>query len=178
MGCTSPYSRGETLRRWLWLMVEKTVFRWSPRPFHSWRAWLLRCFGAEISELGAVVVFPTVTVHFPWKLTLEPRSMLGPFVRVYNIAPIRLGYGANISQFSHLCSGSHDYSRWDLPTTFGPIVIGNNAWLAADVFVGPGVEIGELAVIGARSVVVANMPARKVSAGNPCRPIKDRLEPA
>jgi putative colanic acid biosynthesis acetyltransferase WcaF len=177
MGCTSPYSRGETLGRWLWLAVEKTIFRWSPRPFHGWRAWLLRCFGAKIPKLGEVVVFPTVSVHFPWKLTLEPRSMLGPFVRVYNIAPIRLGYGANVSQFSHLCAGGHDYSQWRLPTTFGPIVIGDNAWVAADVFVGPGVEIGELAVVGARSVVVTNLPARKICVGHPCRPIKDRPDP-
>jgi putative colanic acid biosynthesis acetyltransferase WcaF len=139
--------------------------------------WLLRCFGAKIADVGAVVVFPTVTVHFPWKLTLEPRSMLGPFVRVYNIAPIRLVYGANVSQLSHLCAGGHDYSQWRLPTTFGPIAIGDNAWVAAEVFVGPGVEIGELAVVGARSVVVTSMPARKICVGHPCRPIKDRFDP-
>jgi len=177
MGCTSPYPRHEILRRWLWLLVEKTLFRWSPRPWHGWRARLLRLFGAQIAEPGAVVVFPTVTVFFPWKLTLEPRAMLGPHVRVYNIAPIRLGYGANVSQFTHLCAGGHDYRRWELPTTFGPIVIGDNVWLAADVFVGPGVEIGELTVVGARSVVVTSLPARKICVGHPCRPIKERPEP-
>jgi putative colanic acid biosynthesis acetyltransferase WcaF len=177
MGCTSPYPRRDTVRRWLWLMVEKTIFRWSPRPCHWWRAWLLRCFGAQIDDLRATVVFPTVTIHFPWKLKLERRSMLGPFVRVYNIAPIRLSYGANVSQFCYLCAGGHDYMEWRLPTTFGPIVIGENAWLAADVFVGPGVEIGELAVIGARSVVITNMPARKICLGHPCRPVKDRPDP-
>jgi putative colanic acid biosynthesis acetyltransferase WcaF len=178
MGCTSPYRRSETLARWLWLLVEKTLFRWSPRPCHAWRAWLLRCFGAKIDRVGEVVVFPTVTVHFPWKLTLESRAMLGPHVRVYNIAPIRLGFGANVSQFSHLCAGGHDYTRWELPTTFGPISIGDNAWIAADVFVGPGVSIGELTVVGARSVVVSDLPARKICVGHPCRPIKDRPEPA
>ena len=176
--CTSPYPRREIVLRGIWLVVENTLFRWSPRPFHAWRAWLLRCFGATISDLAKVVVFPTVTVHFPWKLILEPRSMLGPHVRVYNSAPIRLGYGANVSQFTHLCAGSHDYLQWRLPTTFGPIVVGANAWLGAEVFVGPGVEIGELAVVGARSVVIADLPARKVCVGHPCRPIKDRSEPA
>jgi putative colanic acid biosynthesis acetyltransferase WcaF len=177
MGCTSPYHRRETFLRWMWLVVERTVFRWSPRPLHAWRALLLRCFGANIEDLRSVVVFPTVTVHFPWKLTLGRRSMLGHHVRVYNIAPVRLGYGANISQYTYLCAGGHDYSQWQLPTTFGPIAIGDNAWVAADVFVGPDVEIGEFAVIGARSVVITSMPARKVCLGHPCRPVKDRSEP-
>lgn len=176
-GCTSPHPRSATLARWLWLAVEKTLFRWSPRPLHVWRAWLLRLFGADIAELRAVVVFPTVTVHFPWKLALAPRAMLGPHVRIYNLAPVRLGRGANISQFAHLCAGTHDYRRWSMPLVAAPIVIGDNAWLGADVFVGPGVSIGELAVVGARSVVVRDLPPRQVCVGHPCRPIKARPEP-
>lgn len=176
-GCTSPHPRSATLARWLWLAVEKTLFRWSPRPLHVWRAWLLRLFGADIAELRAVVVFPTVTVHFPWKLALAPRAMLGPHVRIYNLAPVRLGRGANVSQFAHLCAGTHDYRRWSMPLVAAPIVIGDNAWLGADVFVGPGVSIGELAVVGARSVVVRDLPPRQVCVGHPCRPIKARPEP-
>src|SRR5205085_575411 len=125
------------------------------------------------AEVGAVVVFPTVTVHFPWKLVLAPRAMLGPFVRVYNLAPITIGFGANVSQFTHLCSGDHDITQWSMPTVFGPITIGDNAWLAAEVFVGPGVTVGELSVVGARSVVMSDLPPRKICVGHPCQPIKD-----
>jgi putative colanic acid biosynthesis acetyltransferase WcaF len=103
--------------------------------------------------------------------------MLGPFVRVYNLAEVRLGRGANVSQFCYLCSGTHNYLRWDMPLVAKPIAIGDNAWLGADVFVGPGVTVGELCVVGARSVVVRDLPPRKVCAGNPCRPRKDRPEP-
>ena len=59
----------------------------------------------------------------------------------------------------------------------GSIVIGENAWVGADVFVGPRVTIGDLCVVGARSVVVRDLPARTVCVGNPCRPIKPRIEP-
>jgi putative colanic acid biosynthesis acetyltransferase WcaF len=45
------------------------------------------------------------------------------------------------------------------------------------VFVGPGVRIGELCVVGARSVVVKDLPPRMVCAGNPCRPLKERISP-
>lgn len=175
--CATPYPKAEVLRRWLWFLVQATVFRWSPRPLHGFRARLLCLFGADISEPGQVVIFPTARIMMPWKLSLAPRSMVGPFVNLYNLGPIRLEFGANISQHCHLCAGTHDFSRWEMPLVTAPITIGANAWLGADVFVGPGVSIGELCVVGARSVVVRDLPAHKICVGQPCRPIKDRPEP-
>src|SRR5438128_2115623 len=71
--CATPYPKGMVLRRWLWLFVQSTVFRWSPRPLHGFRASLLKLFGADIT--GPVVIFPTARVVFPWQLSLAPRSM-------------------------------------------------------------------------------------------------------
>ena len=173
--CITPYPKAEVIQRWLWLFVQSTLFRWSPRPLHGFRATLLRCFGAEIT--GPVVIFPTARIVFPRKLTLAPRSMVGPHVNLYNLAPIRLEYGANLSQHCHLCAGTHDFTRWAMPLVARPIVIGRNAWLGADVFVGPGVTVGELCVVGARSVVIRDLPPRKICVGTPCRPVKDRPDP-
>jgi putative colanic acid biosynthesis acetyltransferase WcaF len=176
-GVRTPYRRGEIVRRTLWSAVQATFFRWSPRPCHGFRARLLCLFGADIPHPGEVVVFPTARVVFPWKLRLEPRSMVGPWVNLYNLAPITLARGANVSQACHLCAGTHDYTRWSMPLVAKPIVIGVNAWLGADVFVGPGVTVGELCVVGARSVVVKDLPPQTVCAGNPCRPLKPRPLP-
>jgi putative colanic acid biosynthesis acetyltransferase WcaF len=103
--------------------------------------------------------------------------MVGPHVNLYNLAPIRLEYGANLSQNCYLCTGTHDFTDWTMPLLSAPIVIGRNVWLGADVFVGPGVIIGELSVVGARSVVMKNLPAHKICVGHPCRAIKDRPDP-
>ena len=176
--CTTPYPRGAVLVRWLWACVQTTLFRWSPRPLHGFRARLLKLFGADIPEPGRVVIFPTARITFPSKLTLAPRAMVGPNVTLYNLARITLHRGANVSQNCHLCAGTHDFMRWSMPLVTEPIVIGENAWLGADVFVGPGVTVGELCVVGARSVVVRDLPARKICAGNPCRALRDRAEPA
>lgn len=173
--CTTPYPRSAVLGRWLWLCVQSTVFRWSPRPFHGFRAALLRLFGADIT--GPVVIFPTARIVFPRNLSLAPHSMVGPHVNLYNLERIRLETGANLSQNCHLCAGTHDFTRWSMPLVTQPITIGSNAWLGADVFVGPGVTVGELCVVGARSVVVKDLPARKICVGTPCRPVKDRPEP-
>lgn len=173
----SPYTRREVFLRLLWGCVQSTLFRWSPRPCHAFRARLLRCFGADIPAPAQVVVFPTVQITFPWKLSLAPRAMLGPHVVVYNLAPISLARGANVSQRTHLCAGSHDFNRWSMPLTSAPIRLEANTWIAADVFVGPGVTVGELSVVGARSVVMRDLPARKICVGHPCRPVRDRVEP-
>ena len=53
-----------------------------------------------------------------------------------------------------------------------PIVIGDNVWVGGGSILCPGVKIGAHSVIGAGSVVVKDIPARVVAAGNPCRIIR------
>jgi putative colanic acid biosynthesis acetyltransferase WcaF len=54
-----------------------------------------------------------------------------------------------------------------MPLVAAPIVIEAEAWVAADVFVGPGVRIGEGAIVGARSTVVQDVAPWSVVAGAP-----------
>jgi putative colanic acid biosynthesis acetyltransferase WcaF len=176
--CITPYPLRDVLLRSLWALVQATFFRWSPRPLHSFRARLLRWFGADIPEPSQVVIFPSATVTLPWNLTLAPRAMVGPHVKLYNLARITLERGANLSQYCHLCAGTHDYTRWSMPLVTKPILIGANAWLAADVFVGPGVTVGELCVVGSRSVVMKDLPPHMICAGQPCRPLRERPTPS
>jgi putative colanic acid biosynthesis acetyltransferase WcaF len=83
-----------------------------------------------------------------------------------------------ISQYSVLCTASHDYTQGHLPLVTAPIVIGSQAWVCADVFVGPGVTVGEGTVVGARSSLFRDAPSWSVMAGNPAQKIRDRtLQP-
>jgi putative colanic acid biosynthesis acetyltransferase WcaF len=177
-GCGSPYNKRELIERELWALVESTVFRFSFRSWHGFRARLLKWFGADIPRPEQVVIFPSARIVFPRKLRLAPRAMVAPRVRLYNLAMITLEYGANLSQDCHLCAGTHDYRRWSMPLIARPITIGANAWIGAEVFVGPGISVGELCVVGARSVVVKDLPPRTICVGNPCRPIRERPAPA
>jgi putative colanic acid biosynthesis acetyltransferase WcaF len=88
---------------------------------------------------------------------------------------IVLGAHATVSQYSYLCAAGHDYRELSMPLTTGPIVIGPRAWIAADVFVGPGVTIGEGAVIGARSSLFTDIAPWTVAVGNPAKAIKKRV---
>ena len=95
-------------------------------------------------------------------------------VNCYSMATVTLGKKVVISQGAHLCTGTHDYESPHFQLYALPIHIGDSAWVCAESFIGPGVNVGEGAVIGARSVVTKAMPAWMVCAGNPCRPLKNR----
>jgi maltose O-acetyltransferase len=53
-----------------------------------------------------------------------------------------------------------------------PIRIGSRVWLGAGAILCPGVTIGEGTTIGAGSLVVRDVPANVVAAGNPCRVVR------
>jgi putative colanic acid biosynthesis acetyltransferase WcaF len=102
------------------------------------------------------------------------RSCLGPGVNCYSAAKIAIEADSIVSQGAHLCSASHDFRDPSFPLVTAPIVIGRGAWIAAEAFIGPGVEVGADAVVGARSVVTKNVEQGCVVAGNPAKEIGRR----
>lgn len=168
----SAWTRREQAGRMLWKLVEATLFRWSPTPCNGWRSWLLRVFGASVGP--RCCIRPTVRCEVPWNLDLGEFATLGDQVIVYSLGHVRVGSRATVSQYSYLCAGTHDHTLPDMPLIKLPITIGDDAWIAADVFVGPGVTIGTGTVVGARSGVFGDLPDWTVCVGTPARPIGPR----
>lgn len=156
----------------LWWIVQGTLFACSPQFMYGWRNFLLRLFGAKIGS--KVIVRPSAKVTYPWKVSIGDHSMIGDDVVLYSLGEIEIGDNAVVSQRSYICAASHDYSKPDFPIYADKVCIGAQAWLATDVFVAPGVSIGQGAVVGARSSVFKDMPAGMVCMGSPCNPIKPR----
>src|SRR5205823_5297934 len=96
---------------------------------------------------------PTVWIEIPWNLSVADEAIIGDGAILYSLAPITIGRLATISQYTHLCAGTHDHTSPTFDLIKEPITIGDEAWIAADAFIGPGVTIGPRAVIAARSVV-------------------------
>ena len=165
------YSKVDFARRILWALLTP-FFRWSPRHLYGWRNFLLRCFGARIGR--SVRIYPSARIFAPWKLIIGDDVSLAWDVRIYNLASISIGDRCLISQGAHLCAGNHDYRQSHLPFTNKPIQIEADCWICADAFVGSGVTVGRLAVVGARAVVTKNVPERAVLAGNPARQVAER----
>jgi acetyltransferase-like isoleucine patch superfamily enzyme len=57
-----------------------------------------------------------------------------------------------------------------------PVSVGRNVWIGFDACVLPGVSIGEGSIVGARSVVLDDVPPYCVAVGNPARVIRS-LDP-
>lgn len=167
------FSLQNRVARVAWSIVYNLFFKYSPKPFHRWRAFLLRCFGATVGR--GVHIYPDVSIWAPWNLTLGDECGVANGTILYSQGHISLGKRAVVSQGAHLCAGTHDYTHPGFPLITKPIHIGDHAWIAAEVFVHAGVTVGEGAVIGARSVVQKDMPAWMVCGGHPCKPIKDRI---
>lgn len=170
----SSHSFAHRLGRAVWGAVQGTLFRWSPRPFFGWRRFLLGLFGARLHPKARV--YPRARIWAPWNLEMDAFATLADDVDCYSVERTRIGRRATISQYSYLCGATHDFEDPHRPLVPMPITVGPRAWIAADVFVGPGVTIGEGTVVGARSSVFGDLPAWTVCVGSPAKPIRD-LEP-
>jgi putative colanic acid biosynthesis acetyltransferase WcaF len=169
-----PNFRGRSgLMVQLWWLVQSTLFRASPQLMYGFRRWLLRQFGAQIGE--GVIIRPSVTIPYPWKLEIGDNSWIGDHAVLYTFAKITIGKNVVVSQKSYLCAGTHDYRSPGFEIQGFPIVIEDEAWVAADVFVAPGVTIGKGTVVGSRSSVFSDLPPMMVCIGSPARPLRARL---
>ena len=168
----SGWPLGVKVRRALWGPFKILFLRGTGRWLSPVRIAVLRLFGAQIET--PTLVMDGVLIWHPWNLTLKRYSALGRGVEVYNFAHITIGEQATVSQGTYLCSASHDFEDPAMPLTYRPITIGAQSWVAANCFIGPGVTVGEGAVVGACSVVVKDVPPWVVAAGNPARIIKPR----
>lgn len=167
-------SRKHQLVRMTWNMIWILGVRWLPRSIGSaWKRSLLRLFGAKIAPTA--IVYSSAKIYYPANLVMDEYSCLASDVDCYNVAPIRIGANSTVSQGAFLCTASHDITNPLNPLITAPIIIEDQAWIAADAFVSMGVTIGQGAVVGARASVFKNVEPWTVVGGNPAQFIKKRI---
>lgn len=168
------FSLRHRLFRLAWTVFWNSLGSWTPRPFHKWRRFLLCCFGARIHPTAKV--YPRVKVWYPPNLTMAEYSCLGPSVDCYCMDRIEIGPYAYVSQEAVLCGGTHDVDNPYFQLVIKPIRLGTRAWVAQRAFVGPGVTVGDYAVLGACGVTFRDLEAMTIYAGNPALPLRKRKE--
>jgi putative colanic acid biosynthesis acetyltransferase WcaF len=166
------FSLKNRIGRLVWGITSIIFFRYSPKPFFSWRSFLLRSFGAKTGN--RIHIYPGVKIWAPWNLVLGDECGVANGAILYSQGKITIGKRAVISQGAHLVAGTHDFTKSGFPVVTKPISVGDNAWVAAEAFIHPGVNIGQGCVVGARAVVTQDMPEWMICAGHPCIPIKER----
>jgi putative colanic acid biosynthesis acetyltransferase WcaF len=156
----------------LWWLIQSTFFAWSPQFMYGWRRFLLRLFGAKVGK--RVLIRSSVKVTYPWKVTIGDYSWIGDDVVLYSLGEIKIGEHTVVSQKSFICTGSHDYAILSFEIFSQPVEIGDEVWIASDVFLAPGVRVGDGSVVGMRSTVLHDLPPGKICYGNPAEAVKDR----
>ncbi len=103
---------------------------------------------------------------------------LNPFTTVRG--SVTLGDGVRIGAHTSLLGFNHtmapDRPVFQQPLTSRGITVGDDVWIGSHVVVVDGVTIGDHCVIGAGAVVTKDLPAWTVAAGNPARPLRNRLD--
>lgn len=162
------------LLRLVWGISWALLASWTPPPLHKWRIFLVNLFGGHVDP--SCSIYSSVRIWYPPNLTMARSSTLGPNVECYTMGPIQLGEFAVVSQRAFLCTGTHNIHHMNFQINARPIHIGKNAWIAAEAFVGPGVHVGEGAVLAARGTAFRDLAPWTVYMGNPATPIKLRTK--
>jgi len=168
----ASFSLGNRLARVVWGLAWLVLARFTPPPLHRWRAFVLRCFGAKIAK-GARI-HASVSIWLPANLEVGENALVGPGALLYNQGRITIGAKAVVSQRAHICASSHDVRDPHFQLVLRPVVIGEQCWVAAEAFVGPGVTMGDRSVLGARGALFRDAVADGVYGGNPAVFLKMR----
>jgi putative colanic acid biosynthesis acetyltransferase WcaF len=168
----SPWAGSERLLRILWEVCWAIFCAWTPKPLNEWRLFWLRVFDAKIH--GRPFVHQRARIAIPWNLTMHDRACLGDRANAYTLGEIEIRARATVAQEAYLSTGSHDFSRTEMPLITAKITIGEDAFVGARAFVLPGITIGSRSVIGACSVVTRDVPEDVIAAGNPCKVLRPR----
>jgi putative colanic acid biosynthesis acetyltransferase WcaF len=166
------FSVRNRVQRLLWSVCWLLLYRTSLRPMHAWRSMVLRMFGAKMGP--NCHFYPGVKVHSPWNLVCEDLVAVGDGVEIYNPAPLKIGSHAILSQGAYICGATHDFDDPAFPLLTYAMEIGPYAWVCARACVGPGVQIGEGAVLGLGSVTTKSLEPWTVYAGTPAVKVKER----
>lgn len=168
----ASFSLGNRLFRVIWGLAWLVLARWTPPPFHRWRALLLRAFGADVAPGSRV--HASVRIWHPCNLSLGHNTLIGPRAILYNQGRITIGERTVVSQRAHLCASSHDVNDPNFQLILRPIAIGAGCWIAAEAFVGPGVTMANGAVLAARGALFGPAEAGGIYRGNPAKLVRLR----
>ncbi len=113
------------------------------------------------------------------KLKLGKRCGIFQYCFLNPTKPIILGDDCGIGGLSKLFTHGSFLSKLEgYPVAFASITLGNNVWIPWDVFILPGVTIGDNVVVGAGSIINRDIPSNCIAAGNPAKVVKENFPTA
>lgn len=188
-----PYAVKKLFLKWQQYYVRRFLgpqFDALGQGHHFMRPWYVELFGApiELGRFATVIACADARVRLcvwpQWEgeglIRIGDYCLICPGVRISSASGITIGHSVMMANRVYLTDSDwHDSYDRTAPGRRSPIRIGDNVWLGDSVIVCKGVTIGDNSIIGAGAVVVDDVPAHVVAAGNPARVVKhlDRDRP-
>lgn len=160
------------IKQLLWYFFGQPLLRSYWLPISRLKVKLLQMFGAQVGE--GVRVKSGVTIKFPWRIAIGDYVWLGEKVWLDNVIDIRIDDHVCISQGAYLGTGNHDWCDPNFALRLSAIHLKSKCWIGANAVVGPGVTIGEGAVLCLGSVTGKSLDPMTIYSGNPAQPVKSR----
>ena len=119
-----------------------------------------------------------LTAPAPARIRIGSGTFLNLGVMVAAMDLVEIGDHCMLANGCFVTDSNHRFDDPEMPvpwqgfTSRGPTRIGDNVWLGANVVVTSGVTIGERCVVGANSVVTADLPPFSVAVGAPARVVR------
>ena len=123
-----------------------------------------------------VEIKPPFQCDYGYPISVGARTFINYGAVILDVARVTIGADVQIATGVQLLTPTHPLdaatrrSGWE---SAEPIIVEDGVWLGGGALVCPGVTIGEDTVVGAGSVVTADLPGRVLAVGNPCRPVRD-----
>ena len=168
----SWYQPGGAIKRLLWIWVNAVFFNNGLALFNSFKIILLRLFGASIGV--GVVIKPSVSIKYPWFLSIGNYVWIGENVWIDNLTNVTIGDNACLSQGVMLLTGNHNYTKPTFDLIIGEINLEEGVWLGAQSVVCPGVTCKSHSVLAVGSMAIKNLEAYSIYQGNPAMKVRER----
>ncbi len=121
-----------------------------------------------------VIIKPSVTIKYPWFLTVGDHSWIGERAWLDCTSPLRIGKHVVISQGAYISCGAHDWEDPGMGSVQRPVVVEDGAWIAAFLRVAGGVTIAQEAVVAMGAAVFTDCEPRATYRGNPAQRVGRR----
>lgn len=165
------YKPGAGWKRALWYITSSIFFE-TGFPISFIKVVLLRLFGAKVGQ--SVVIKPRVRIKYPWFLEIGNHVWIGEAVWIDNLAEVKIGDHACVSQGAMLLCGNHNYKKSSFDLIVKSIILEEGSWVGAQSVVCPGVTLHSHSILTVGSVAASNMEPYFIYSGNPAVKIRER----
>ena len=161
------------LKQILWYYINLLILKNSYIPFIGVKVKILRVFGAKVGK--NVLIKPSVSIKYPWKLNLGNNVWIGENVWIDNLAKVTIEDNVCISQGAMLLCGNHNYKKPTFDLIEKEIVIEEGAWIGAQSTVCPGVICKSHSVLSVGSIATSDLEPYHIYQGVPATAVRKRI---